>query len=157
MQTNLLSAEQCIIKEIEDALTAAGWTDGYNMTDEQIKKSASPIFYHDVSPRAASDSKVVIDGVGRTLYLVYSYLKPEISFSGNKPHHINSSVALTIYYTDAYTFFEGSAHAKYLSRLLEELSEKEFIVTTENNAAITSASDREPYIYRKIFYASKIA
>lgn len=154
--TNLLKAEQIALKDIEDALIASGWSDGYGMTDDEVRNAPSPLFYRNSTPRSAAQSKVVIDGVGRTIYLVYSSMKPDTAYAANKPHHFSATVALTIYYSDAYTFDTGSVHARFLEGLLSELADREYVISSDGEGASAAASDREPYVYRKVIYATKI-
>lgn len=156
MATNILQAEQIALADIEAALVASGWSDGYALTDAQVRNAPSPLFYRNSTPRSAADSKVVIDGVGRTIYLVYSAIKPDTAYAADKPHHISATVALTIYYSDAYTFDAGSGHARFLAGLLSELADREYVISSDGEDASVAASDREPYIYRKTIYATKI-
>lgn len=156
MTDNLLIAEQGIGADIEAALIEAGWSDGYGLTDDEIRQAPSPLFYHNATPQAAASSRVIVEGVGRTIYLVYTVLSPDTRYAGNKPHHINATAALTIYTDDAYAFDKGSVHAKFLSALLAELAEREYIIRTDAEGAATAATDREPYVYRKVLYATKI-
>lgn len=154
--TNVLKAQQIALADIEDALIASGWSDGYGMTDEEVCNAPSPLFYRNSTPRAAADSKVVIDGVGRTIYLVYSAIKPDTTYAANQPYFYSPTVALTIYFSDAYTFDEGSVHAKFLEELLAQLAEREFVISSDGEGASVAASDREPYTYRRVLYATKI-
>ncbi len=156
MATSILHAEQIALAEIEGALVASGWSDGYGMTDDDVKHAPSPIFYRNSTPRSAANSKVVTDGVGRTIYLIYSTMKPDTAYAANKPHHFSATVALTIYYSDAYTFDAGSVHARFLEELLSELAERDYVISSDGEGASVAASDREPYLYRKVIYATKI-
>ena len=67
MITDLLQAEQTLAADIEETLIEAGWSDGYGLTDDEIKKAPSPLFYHNATPQAAASSKAIVEGVGRTI------------------------------------------------------------------------------------------
>ena len=152
--TNLARAEAAAVAEIERYFVAAGWSDGWGLTDDEIRSAASPLFYRGATPGAAADAKVVEGSVGHTLYAVYTVLKPDLKYAGNAVHHIELTVAITIYYDDASLFDDNSGFNKYLDTLLDKLSEGLWPISGEADTAVSDGSDRAPYIHRKVIYAT---
>ena len=152
----IMKPQQSAIKAIEEALTESGWSDGYALSDKDIENAPSPIFYKDATPKSAADARVVVDGVGRKLYCIYSLLKPDAKYSQNTVHHTEITVAFTFYFDDPFTFADGSPHAKFLDALIDELSDEEWAISMSGDERVTSQSDHSPYMYRKILYATNI-
>lgn len=150
--TNQVRAEQAAVAEIESVFSEAGWSDGWGLTDAEVRKAPSPLFYRGATPKAAADAKVIIDGVGHSIYAVYSIIKPEAKYSGNQIDHYNITVALTLYYDDAYLFAQGSGFDVFLEGLLNGFSERLWAVSGEDEGAVIGASDKSPYVYRKAVY-----
>ncbi len=152
----IMQPQQSAIKAIEEALTEAGWSDGYALSDKEIANAPSPLFYKDATPKSAADARVVVNGVGRKLYCIYTLLKPDVKYSQNTVHHTDITVALTFYFDDAFTFADGSHHAKFLDALLDELSAEEWAISMSGDERVVSQSDHSPYMYRKVLYVSNI-
>lgn len=152
--TNQVRAEQAAVTEIEGAFAEAGWSDGWGLTDAQVRQAPSPLFYRGATPKTAGDAKVVLNGVGHTLYAVYTVMRSEGKYADNQLHHYDVTIAITLYYDDPHLFTEGSGFDAYLEELLSELSERLWTISGEGDTAVTPATDRAPYVYRKILYVT---
>lgn len=150
--TNLVRAEQAAVAEIERVFAEAGWSDGWGLTDAEVRRAPSPLFYRAATPKAAADAKVVINGVGHSLYAVYNIIDPEAKYSGNQIDHFNITVAITLYYDDAYLFTQGSGFDTFLEELLSGFSAGLWAISGEGESAAVGASDKSPYVYRKVVY-----
>lgn len=151
---NLVTAESAAVAAIENAFTEAGWSDGWGLTDAQVRQAPSPLFYRNATPKVAGDAKVILSSVGHTLYAVYNIMDPEGKYADNKLHHFNVTIAITLYYDDASLFNVGSGFDEFLSALLSELSDAAWIISGDAEGSVASASDKAPYIYRKVLYAT---
>lgn len=152
--TSLIRAERIAVAEIEQAFIEAGWSDGYGMTDNEIRKAPSPLFYRNSTPVTAADAKVIKNGSGHNLYAVYNIIKPEVKYASNTVHHLEVTVAITFYYDDPYLFDEESGYDVYLEELLSQLAHSLWVVSDDGDEPVTGTSDKAPYIHRKVLYAT---
>lgn len=151
-----LRAQQLAISEIEQAFEDAGWSDGNIMSAAQVRSATNPLYYKNATPEAAAEATVVVDGVGRKIYCIYTLLKPRVSNSANKCHHVEITIALAIYFDDPYTLSENSKHYPFIDALMNELAVDDWIISSDGDDVITNQSEHSPYMYRKTIYATNV-
>lgn len=158
MNSELLRAENRAIDELEHILLRAGWADGWELTDDEVRKAISPLFYRNQTSTVAEEARVTIDGQTHSLYVIYSMADTNPLYSGNKPYRTDVSIALTFYYDDPFLFYEGhssSPFAKFVDLLLAEFETNAWSVYGEGESQIPSGDDSKTYTNRKVLFVTK--
>lgn len=152
--TNILRAENAAVKEIEEIFTEAGWSDGWGLTDDEVRKAPSPIFYRNETPTVASEARVEANGQKHLLYCIYNVIDTDPKYAGNHPSHFDVTLALTFYYDDPFLFHEDSGAKKFIDALLAALAERLWVISGEGETNVPPSDDRQPYINRKILFVT---
>jgi hypothetical protein len=158
MNTNIISAETEAITKLEAIFKAAGWADGWNLTDAEVRKSDKPLFYRNSSSSVATEAKVSFATGTHTLYCIYRLIDTVTNYSENHPHNFAITIALTFYYDDAFIFLDAGENpfTKLLLDVIEGLDNEEWAVNQEAEESVTSADNANTFLNRKILFATNI-
>lgn len=153
MITNALAAENAAAAELEDLLKGAGWSDGWGLEDDEVRRADKPLFYKNFTSSAAEEARIVIDGQMHNIYAVYRVFDIETVFSGNQPHHFVVRLAISIYYDDP-ALLVGT-FSGFVEAALTSLTNSRWSVNVEGDDTTTLGSDSQPYGCRKTLFAEK--
>lgn len=154
--SNILQAENFTVSQLEEIFKEAGWSDGWQLTDEEVRNAPSPLFYRNSTPSVAAESKITLEGQTHSLYCIYNVSDPHSDYADNQPHHFAVTMALTFYFDDAFVFHENSPFNKFLSALLEELAKRLWVISSDGESKASSLSEEEAYANRKLLFATNI-
>jgi len=163
MKLNMSAAESAAIHRIEELRAEAGWSDGWALTDEEVKETNEfPLFYRNSTPTVAPEAKVKKDGQTHSLYCIYNIIDTDPKYAGNKPLTHNVSIALTFYYDDPFLFYQDenteteNPFAPYIEALLENLADDLWAISSGGEGPVPSAESGSAYSNRKILFVQKI-
>lgn len=164
MRLNMTAAESAAIHRIEELLTEAGWSDGWALTDEEVKETNEfPLFYRNSTPTVAPEAKITKDGQTHSLYCIYNIVDTDPKYAGNKPLTHSVSIALTFYYDDPFLFYQDDTtagaenpFAPYLEALLENLADDLWAISSGGEGPVPAAESGSAYSNRKILFVQKI-
>lgn len=153
---NLLRAENAAIKEIETALIESGWSDGWELTDEDVRAAANPLFYRNSTSTAASEARVKAKGQTHSLYCIYNVIETKSNYAGDKPVHFDVTIALTFYYDDPFLFQEDDKNEfiPYIEGLLDALADDLWTISGEGESSVPSTDDARVYSNRKVLFVT---
>lgn len=153
---NYLRAENAAINEIENLLKEAGWSDGWGLTDDEVRNAPSPVFYRNSAPVVASEARVKEDEQIHALYCIYNIIETHPNYTGNKPSNFDITIALTFYYDDPFLFTEATENGftKFVDGLLDGLAENNWTLSGEGEHPVPSADDALPYVNRKVLFVT---
>ena len=171
MITNVIKAENTAIREIEAALTEAGWSDGWAMEDADVRTAGAPIFYRNNAPVVAAEARTTVGadpekqidpGQTHYLYLIYNITQTETKNAGNRPYYHEVTAALTFYYDDPSLFYEATGDSAptngfvpFLSELIDELADGDWAISSEGESTVPATDDGTTYTNRKILFVTK--
>ena len=150
---NILKAEQTAIAQIEQAFANAGWSDGWGLSDDEVRNAPGPLFYRNATPTTATEARATVDGQTHCVYAIYNVIDNAPQYSENKPTTTDITVNLTFYYDDP-SFFDRGAFVKYMEALLDELADGLWTLSGEGEGAVPATDDGGPYLHRKIIFAT---
>jgi hypothetical protein len=151
--TNIHKAEQTAIAQIEQAFIDAGWSDGWGLTDEEVRSAPSPLFYRNATPTTATEARATIDGQTHCLYAIYNIIDNAPKYAENKPTTTDVTVNLTFYYDDP-SLLDSGAFATFVEALIDELADGLWTLSGEGESAVAATDDGSPYMHRKIIFAT---
>lgn len=151
--TNLQDAEKSAIAKIEQALINAGWSDGWSLSDDEVRNAPSPIFYRNYTSAVAGEARVSIDGQTHNAYVIYNIIANDPNYAENKPFFTSITVCLTFYYDEAH-LFDSEQFAPFMKTLMNELADDLWVLSGEGESAVPATDDGKAYINRKIVFAT---
>ena len=93
--TNILKAEQTAIAQIEQAFANGGWSDGWGLSDDEVRNAPGPLFYRNATPTTATEARATIDGQTHCVYAIYNIIDNAPKYAENKPTTTDITVNLT--------------------------------------------------------------
>lgn len=159
MTSNIQQAKNRAVELIEKALIEAGWSDGWALGDDEVRRAPSPLFYRNSTPAVAEEAKVSLDGQTHMLYCIYNIADDDPHYSGNRWSNGDITVALTFYYDDPFIFYEkegesNNSFVKFMNALLEELARDLWAISGDVESSSPSGEDGKPYANRTTIFAT---
>lgn len=154
--SNILTIENRAIEELETIFANAGWSDGWALTDEQVRSATEPLYYRNATSAVASEAKVKREDQIRKLYAIYSLMDTDDKSADDRPFIHEPSIAIHFYYDDAFIWHKNSPFNDFLHALIEELEADGWSVSLDGEQGIASADNAQPYITRKTLVVSKL-
>jgi hypothetical protein len=99
------------ITEFEAILTAAGYADGYGLTDKQVSEATNPLFWRNSVPSV---------GAEKPLYLCFVLTDDGTAQADNKTVFGTVYIDIAIYYSDPYAFHSSDGVPSTTLKALEE-------------------------------------
>ncbi len=155
MTDNVIKAENAAVKAIETAFINAGWSDGWGLTDDEVRAAPSPLFYRNETPAVASEARATVDGQTHSVYCIYNIIETKPNHAGNRPSNFDVTVALTFYYDDPFLFFSDekeSPFGKFAEVLMDELADGLWTISSEGESSVPATEDGQTYTNRKILF-----
>ena len=156
---NIIRAENMAVRSLEALFARAGWADGWELTDDEVRAAQNPLFYRNSTGAVAAEAKVKKDGQTHTLFCVYNISGTQLKYADNKPRSADVTIALTFYYDDAFLFYDGdgnghseSVFLPYMESLLSELAEELWVIGGDGEIPVLPADDAQPYLNKKVLY-----
>lgn len=151
---NIIHAENAAVAAIEKIFEQAGWSDGWGLTDDEVRNAPSPLFYRNATSQVAEEARPVMNGQAQSLYCIYNIAPTDPKYSGNRPYGFEVTICLTFYYSDPFLFHEESEANPFICSLMHELTEKLWIITGEGEQPVPPTENRQAYTNRKLIFVT---
>lgn len=151
---NIVRAENAAVAEIERIFKAAGWSDGWGLTDDEVRRACSPLFYRNATSQVAEEARPLANGQAENLYCIYNLTPSDPKYSGNRPYGFDITVCLTFYYSDPFLFDGESELSRFVTELMCKLAENLWIITGEGEQPVHTTENHHAYTNRKLIFAT---
>ena len=161
MTNKLTDTENAAVAETEKAFEKAGWQDGWQLTDAEVRSAEKPLFYRNATEASAEEARVTIGASKYMLYAIYNVtLSP--NYAGDRIHNTDVETATFLYYTNNSLFYKNpktdrtSPMAHFLSDLLEQFGRMGWTVDPSGGeTAVQATTPNSKYLTRRVIIFRK--